>query len=390
MASEIEGIVRTKLNRPRLPPDLVMRDRLLKRLDGGRTLPLTLISAPAGCGKSTLVAGWLERIDWPGVWLSVDSQDSDPRRFLTHVIAGLRTAFPQACSPTMDLLRAPTDLFLRALKTTLANDLEALERPFVLVLDDFEHVEAGSPVNDILGDLLAHPPLPLHLVVISRRDPPTPLVTLRARAQLAKIRMADLRFARSEARGLIEQAGGFSVSDDSLASVERELEGWAVGLRLLSLALCADSDPNATLRNLHSGWNQAREYLFQQVLAQQPAAVRDWLLKSSVLERFCGALCDAVCSADANGELRRWTVRASWKPCSGAICSLFRSIGKANGSGIPSIPASGSGRTRCLEAVTISSSTAPCFMMPASTCTSTRPGSRLRWQPRTSAWVPST
>lgn len=107
VANEIEGIVRTKLNRPRLPPDLVVRDRLLKRLDGGRTLPLTLISAPAGCGKSTLVAGWLERIDWPGVWLSVDSQDSDPRRFLTHVIAGLRTVFLQACSPTMGLRWQP-------------------------------------------------------------------------------------------------------------------------------------------------------------------------------------------------------------------------------------------------------------------------------------------
>jgi LuxR family maltose regulon positive regulatory protein len=302
VTNETERILRTKLNRPRLPPDLVVRERLLKRLDEGRTLPLTLISAPAGCGKSTLVAGWLERIDWPGVWLSVDSQDSDPRRFLTHVVAGLRTVFPEACSHTMDLLRAPMDLPLRALKTTLANELEALERPFVLVLDDFEHVEAGSSVNEILGDLLAHPPLPLHLVVISRRDPPIPLVTLRARGQLAEIRMVDLRFASGEARELIEQAGGFSFSDDSLASIERELEGWAVGLRLLLLALCADSDPDATLRHLHGGWSQAREYLFQQVLAQQPAAIRDWLLKSSVLERFCVALCDAVCSPDATGE----------------------------------------------------------------------------------------
>jgi LuxR family maltose regulon positive regulatory protein len=302
VTNETERILRTKLNRPRLPPDLVVRDRLLKRLDEGRTLPLTLISAPAGCGKSTLVASWLERNDWPGVWLSVDSQDSDPRRFLTHIITGLRTVFPQACPHTMDLLRAPTDLPLHALKTTLANELEALARPFVLVLDDFEHVEAGSPVNNILGDLFAHPPLPLHLVVISRRDPPIPLVTLRARGQLAEIRMADLRFASGEARELIEQAGGFSVSDDSLASVERELEGWAVGLRLLSLALCADPDPNATLRNLHGGWSQAREYLFQQVLAQQPAAIRDWLLRSSVLEKFCGALCDAVCSADTTGQ----------------------------------------------------------------------------------------
>jgi LuxR family maltose regulon positive regulatory protein len=302
VTNETERILRTKLNRPRLPPDLVVRDRLLKRLDEGRTLPLTLISAPAGCGKSTLVAGWLERIDWPSVWFSVDSQDSDSRRFLTHVVAGLRTVFPEACSHTMDLLRAPMDLPLRALKTTLANDLQALERPFVLVLDDFEHVEAGSPVNDILGDLLAHPPLPLHIVVISRRDPPIPLVTLRARGQLAEIRMADLRFASGETRELIEQAGGFSVSDDSLASVERELEGWAVGLRLLSLALCADPDPNAALKNLHGGWSQAREYLFQQVLAQQPAAIRDWLLKSAVLDRFCGALCDAVCSADTTGE----------------------------------------------------------------------------------------
>ena len=289
------GILRTKLHRPPLPQDLVPRTRLLERLDNGRVRPLTLVSAPAGYGKSMLVSSWLEKADWPNAWLSLDEADSDFRQFLGYFVAAVKSIFADACEQSAAICSAPALPAAGVIAVTLANELDALEKPFLLVLDDYHRIHASSPVNDLLDRLLARPPLPLHLVIVCRRDPPLNLVKLRAQGQLNELRMRELRFSREDTRAMLRQQVKQDLSDKAIASLEREVEGWAVGLHMVILALSRVEDPERFLRRVSGGVAQAQDYLVREVIDNQPAALRDWLLKSAILERFCAPLCDAVC-----------------------------------------------------------------------------------------------
>ena len=295
-------VLRTKLYPPTFPADMVPRADLLERLEVGKTRPLALISAPAGYGKSLLVGSWLESCGWASAWLSLDEGDGDLRQFLSGLVDAVQTEFPAACASSRRLTEAHELPSVKTLSTALSNDLDALPEPLVLALDDYHRIDGGSPVNELLQRLLALPPIPLHLVVATRRDPPLPLAKLRAMGQITDIRMSDLRFGPSETRALLARSAGFSPGDQALANLDRELEGWVVGLRLVSLALRESEDPDGFLVGLHGGVQQTEEYLVQEVIGRQPPRLRDWLLRSAILDRFCPSLCDAVCAGGDNRE----------------------------------------------------------------------------------------
>ncbi len=303
------GILQTKLHRPAAPLNLVTRSRLLERLTARRERPLALVSAPAGYGKSVLVSRWLESSDWPGAWLSLDEGDSDLRQFLSYFVAGVQSVFVHACEETQSLISAPQLPSLRTLAVILANELDAIEQPFMLVLDDYHRIDAGSPVNELLQQLLERPPIPLHLVILTRRDPPLQLLSLRAQNQITEIRMQDLSFSRQESRELLEKSTEFTAEEEALTNLQQVMEGWVVGLQLVSLALRRIEDPNQFLTDLHGGIQQAREYLLQEVLNHQSHSIRERLLKTAILDRFCAPLCDAVCtSVDNPGALHQDSV----------------------------------------------------------------------------------
>jgi len=196
------------------------------------------------------------------------------------------------------LATAPQLPPLSALALSLSNDLDSLDRPIILVLDDYHLIDARSPVHELISRLLTHPPIPLHLAIATRRDPPLPLATLRARGQVTEVRMQDLRFSRGEVRALLERMHTAAVSDEAVDNLHGEMEGWAVGLRLATLAIRPRDDPDTFLRRLQGGFQNTREYLLQEVVADQAPQMQDWMLQSAILDRFCPALCDAVCAAD--------------------------------------------------------------------------------------------
>jgi ATP/maltotriose-dependent transcriptional regulator MalT/ActR/RegA family two-component response regulator len=289
-------ILQTKLHRPALPVDLVPRTQALERLESGRTLPLTLVSAPAGYGKSVLIASWLDRTASASAWLSLDHDDGDLRQFATYVVAAVRGLFPEACEESLGLTKAPGRPPVATLAATLSNELGALKRPLILVLDDYHHIKVDSPVNELLQQVVTRPPGNLHVVVVTRRDPPIPLSLLRSRGQLNEIRMRDLRFAADETRALLDASAGFRLTDEALARMDEQLEGWVAGLCLVALSVRKEQDPNAVLERLQGGVQHAQQYLIHEVIAAQPRQMQSWMLKSGILNRFCGPLCAAVCA----------------------------------------------------------------------------------------------
>ena len=201
---DVSNILRTKLYRPRISGAWVDRPRLTERLNAGRQRPLTLVSASAGYGKTTLISSWLEASGTPSAWLSLDERDNDLVSFLTYFIAAISTVYPAACQETLALLKAATLPLLPILSRSLINELDQLEPAFILVLDDF-HFLLDTSIHDLLNDLLRHPPRSLHLVVITRLDPSLPMTMLRARGQMTEIRSRDLRFTPAEAAALLER-----------------------------------------------------------------------------------------------------------------------------------------------------------------------------------------
>lgn len=291
-------ITRSKLHRPRIAHDFVVRSELLTRLEAGSELPLTLLSAPAGYGKTSLVADWLARRDGLSAWLSLDSEDNDPLVFLGYFVAAVRSAMVNACGETLGHLDSAQPLSLPVLAGSLSNDLDALSTPLVVVLDDYHRIHSsGTPA--LLDRLLARPSTGLHLVIITRQEPRLSLGALRVRGMLSEITMRDLQFSTLESATLIERCAGRAVSGAALASLQNATDGWPVAVRLAGLALrqggAADDEWQDGLGRCISGqMPPLQPYFVEEVLAQQPAAVRDCLLRTSVVDRFCAPLCDAL------------------------------------------------------------------------------------------------
>jgi LuxR family maltose regulon positive regulatory protein len=230
------SILATKLYIPRLRPNAVSRPRLLARLNEGLHGRLTLLSAPAGFGKTTLVSAWVEGIERPVAWLSLDAGDNDPTRFLTYFVAALQTIAATIGKGVLSALQSPQPPPPEAILTTLLNEIAAIPDNFILVLDDY-HVLDAKPIDQALAYLVEHLPPHMHLVIATREDPTLPLARVRARGYLTEVRAADLRFTPSEAAAFLTQVMGLHLSVEDVAALERRTEGWIAGLQMAALSL---------------------------------------------------------------------------------------------------------------------------------------------------------
>jgi LuxR family maltose regulon positive regulatory protein len=282
----------TKLYVPRPRAEAVARPRLVERLEAGLGRRLTLISAPAGFGKTTLVSEWVAGTGRDVTWLSLDEDDGDPARFLAYLVAAIQTVAPvgQGLGDALNSSQPPSpELAL----TALVNEIAAFPEHLVLVLDDYHLVD--SPIVDsALGFLLDHLPPQLHLVMTTREDPQLPLPRLRARGHLNELRATDLRFTADEAAAFLNDAMGLALSADQVAALEARTEGWIAGLQLAALSMQGRDDVSGFIQRFAGGDRYILDYLVEEVLRRQPAEIRAFLLQTSILDRLTGSLCDAV------------------------------------------------------------------------------------------------
>jgi LuxR family maltose regulon positive regulatory protein len=293
-------LLATKLHQPRPRAQLVARVHLVERLQQGLSGTLTLASAPAGFGKTTLISQWLAGYARPAAWLSLDERDNDPARFLTYLIAALQTIAPTLGKGVVGALQSPQPPPAEPVLTAVLNDITAsIADPFVLVLDDYHLIDA-QPVDHTLTFLLDHLPPQMHLVIATREDPPLPLARLRASGQLTELRTADLRFTPVEAADFLTQAMGLSLSADDVAALEARTEGWIAGLQLAAISLQGHPNPARFITEFTGSHRFVMDYLAEEVLQRQPEHVQVFLLRTSILDRLCGPLCDAVLLAPSS------------------------------------------------------------------------------------------
>lgn len=297
-------LVRTKLYRPTVSDGLLVRERLHEAMDARPQAPLTLVSAPAGYGKSVLVGCWVESLAEPSAWLSLDAEDSDLAVFVRYLLAAVRTVFPDACPETGTLLASPNPVPLSVLGRCLVNELDDLGAAWVLVLDDYHQIDPTSEVHELLRFLLSHPARGLKLVIAARSDPPLGIASLRGRGMVVEVRQKDLRFTPAEISEYLRRGFAPDVGPKAIRNLERQTEGWAVGLRLVCLTISDQEDPERILSGLTGGSSSIREYLVEEVLKRQPEKFQRALLETSLLDRFSGPLCTALCGIDGDEFLR--------------------------------------------------------------------------------------
>ena len=262
-------ILATKLYIPPPRPNVVLRPRLIERLNEGLHRKLTLISAPAGFGKTTLVSEWVAGIERLAAWLSLDEGDNDPTRFLTYLVAALQTIAPNIGEGVLGVLQSPQPPPTESILTALLNEITTLPDHFILVLDDY-HVIDAKPVDQALTFLLEHLPPQMHLVITTREDPQLPLARLRARGQLTELRAADLRFTPAEAAEFLNQVMGLNLSAEDIAALEDRTEGWIAGLQLAALSMQGHQDVPGFIRAFAGDHRYIVDYLVEEVLQRQP------------------------------------------------------------------------------------------------------------------------
>jgi LuxR family transcriptional regulator, maltose regulon positive regulatory protein len=286
-------ILATKLYIPPLRPHVVIRPRLIERLNEGLHRKLTLIAAPAGFGKTTLVSAWMAGCDQQVAWLSLDKGDSDPTLFLTYLVAALQTIAPTIGGGVLGALQSSQPPPTESILTALLNESTTIPDHFVLVLDDY-HVIDAKPIDHALTYLVEHLPPQMHLVIATREDPQLPLARLRARGQLTELRATDLRFTPSEAAAFLNQVMGLNLSAQDIARLSTRTEGWIAGLQLAALSMQGHQDTASFIRSFTGSHHFVLDYLVEEVLGQQDARLQTFLLRTSILDRLCGSLCDAV------------------------------------------------------------------------------------------------
>ena len=283
-----------------------------ERLDEGLGRGLILVCAPAGYGKTVLLADWARRGQRPAAWLSLDAGDNDPTRFWRHAVAALDRVRPGIGERVGPLLGPPAPPSFEALVTALINELAAQpgDDEVLLVLDDY-HLIGSQPVHASLGFLLEHRPPGLHLVLASRADPPLALARLRARGQLTELRAAELRFTAERGSGAAAAMPPVpSLPDAAVAALAARTEGWAAGLQLAALSLRGQPDVAGFVAAFTGSHRYVLDYLAEEVLERQSEQVRAFLLETSVLERLSGALCDAVTGRTGSQALLEQVERA--------------------------------------------------------------------------------
>jgi LuxR family maltose regulon positive regulatory protein len=293
------SLLTTKLYLPALSPRLVPRPHLTHQLEEGLQLGhrVTLVSAPAGFGKTTLLSDWLRRTDSPAAWLSLDEGDNSPTRFLAYLIAALQRIDPDIGQTAQAMLQAPRAASqLQPLLTTLINDIVATSEPFILALDDYHVIETPA-IHKAVSFLLDHmPPFEqgMHLVIVTRADPPLPLARLRGRGQMTELHAADLRFTPSEAEAYLNETMALALSAEHVAALEQRTEGWIVGLQLAALSLQGHENVASFIRAFSGSQRYVLDYLTEEVLNRQTQEIQAFLLQTAILDRLTGSLCDAV------------------------------------------------------------------------------------------------
>ncbi len=306
-------LLETKLYVPRLRRGVVARPRLIERMRRGTELKLTLISAPAGFGKTTLLAEWLAAApagERSAAWLSLDPGDSHAPSFWSYLVAALQTVAPGVGATSLSLLESPQPPPIRTVLATLLNELSAVPKDIVLVLDDYHEVDAPD-IHEGMAFLLEHLPPRLHLVITTRADPGLPLARLRARAELVEIRAADLRFTPDEAAAYLNEAMGLALTASDVAALEARTEGWIAALQLAALSIQGREDVAGFIAGFAGDDRYIVDYLVEEVLHRQPEHVRSFLLQTSVLDRLSGPLCDAVIGEDGGNAMLEALDRAN-------------------------------------------------------------------------------
>ena len=309
----MEQLLSTKLYLPPTRPDLVPRARLISRLNDGLHRKLSLISAPAGFGKTTLVTEWLDNIsndsggesrsEYKIAWFSIDEGDNDPIRFMAYLVATLNKSAgieKTTGEGLLSMIQSPQPPGIEPVLIPLINEIASSKVKIILVFDDF-HVIHSSQVNEILTYLLENLPLHLHLVIASREDPNLSLPRLRVRDQITELRAADLRFTPGEAAEFLNQVMGLNLSEQDIVALERRTEGWIAGLQLAAISLQGREDTSQRIKAFSGSHRIVLDYLIEEVLDQQPENIQKFLLQTSILERFNSALCDAL-TGQADGQ----------------------------------------------------------------------------------------
>jgi len=296
------GVLATKLYAPPARANRVARPRVARLLEDGLSAGLILVSAPAGFGKTTLLADWLQGRPRGSCWLSLDGADNDPARFLTYVIAALQRAVPEVGRDLVAPLRSPQPPPAEAVVTALVNELAQVAGPLVLVLDDYHSITSAA-VHGAVSFLLDHLPANLHLVISTRADPPIPIARLRSRGQVAEVRADDLRFTPDEAAAFLNRTMGLGLSAEQVQALDERAEGWIAGLQMAALSMRGRDDVDGFIRAFAGTHRFIMDYLLEEVLAREPEEVQAFLLQTSILGRLSGPLCDAVTGARGSQQM---------------------------------------------------------------------------------------
>ncbi len=300
----LSPLLATKLHRPVPPAQRVRRPHLFEHLSTGLAAGhrLTLVSAPAGFGKTTCVSEWVSGLDRPVAWLSLEPEDDDLARFFAYLVSALQQVDGSIGQEIQAALQTGSPPPVEALVTTLLNDLLSLSRPLLVVLDDFQTIRDLAILKG-LEKLLANQPATLHLVLVTREDPPLPLARLRAHNQLTEVRTEELRFTRQEADQFLNGLLHLALAEEELQTIEDRTEGWVVGLQLAGLSLQGRADPAPFIAGLGGSQRYILSYLTEQVLDRQTDEVTDFLLQTSILARVSGELADAVMGRSGGAAL---------------------------------------------------------------------------------------
>jgi LuxR family transcriptional regulator, maltose regulon positive regulatory protein len=286
-------LFKTKLYHPPVRPELVSRPHLMTRLDEGCNGKLTVVSAPAGYGKTTLVSAWAAACKCPVAWLSLDEEDNDPARFLTYVVAAVQTIAPNLGQDILSVLQSAQPPAIVNLLPGLINQLDDMRAQFVLVLDDY-HIITAPEIHKAITSIIDHQPPHMHITITTRIDPPLPLAHLRGRGQLTELRQADLRFSEEETVTFLKQGSGIELPSKDVNVLVNRTEGWIASLQMAALSMRSKKDISAFIAGFGGSHAYIVDYFASEILTNLSEPVRLFLLKTSFLDQLCGSLCNAV------------------------------------------------------------------------------------------------
>jgi LuxR family maltose regulon positive regulatory protein len=286
-------ILLSKLHIPKLRREFISRPRLLRLLDQGTNRKLTIISSPAGFGKTTLLSEWVPITGLPAGWVSLDEEDNDLIRFLTYLVAALKQVDENVDDTTLSLMRSPQPVAVSAALTALLNQIDRFPDDFLIVLDDYHLIEDKS-IHRAVDFILNHLPTQMHLVLVTRADPPLQLARLRGQGQMTELRMSDLRFSQDEAQEFFGKFFPSQITMENINILCRRTEGWITGLQMAAISMQGKEDFGEFVRSFSGSHRYILDYLIEEVLQQLPEEVVEFLYQTSILERLNGPLCDAV------------------------------------------------------------------------------------------------